>query len=111
MSWGSKASKHPPTAALAPLIVLIVVVGILGFVVFLVAKTARSIAENAEKKLEKKHILISKDGVTVSVKEMMSEKYVDKTQSVLSRAWNLSTWPAYKSRFWNQPQKQDAQKE
>jgi hypothetical protein len=40
----------------------------------------------------------------VGVKEVKTEKYVDKTQNVLVKAWNLSTWPAYKSRLgWNKP--------
>ena len=37
----------------------------------------------------------------VGVKEMKNEDYSDKTQSVLVKAWNLSTWPEYRSRFWN----------
>jgi hypothetical protein len=37
----------------------------------------------------------------VGVKEIKNETYVDKTQGILVKAWNLSTWPAYKSRLWN----------
>jgi hypothetical protein len=36
------------------------------------------------------------------VKEVNTENYVDATQNVLVKAWNLSTWPEYKSRLgWN----------
>lgn len=56
--------------------------------------------------MEDKHVMITKDGVKVQVKELKNESYVDKTQSVLVKAWNLSSWPAYKSRLWNQGNQQ-----
>jgi hypothetical protein len=40
----------------------------------------------------------------VGVKEIKNENYVDKTQNLLVKAWNLSTWPEYKSRLWNKQQ-------
>jgi hypothetical protein len=42
----------------------------------------------------------------VGVKELKDESYVDKTQSYFVKAWNLSTWPAYKSRIWNREQQE-----
>ena len=51
--------------------------------------------------MEARNLSISKDGMKVGVKEMKNENYVDKTQNMLVKAWNLSEWPAYKSRFWN----------
>ncbi len=33
---------------------------------------------------------------------LKTENYVDKTQGFLVKAWNLSSWPEYKSRLWNQ---------
>lgn len=51
-----------------------------------------------------KNVSFSKDGVKVGVKELKNDSYVDKTQGFLVQAWNLSTWPAYKSRLgWNAP--------
>lgn len=54
--------------------------------------------------MQSKHVTFTKDGVKVGVKEMRNENYVDRTQGYLVKAWNLSTWPAYKSRFWNKQQ-------
>ena len=54
--------------------------------------------------------MFTKDGMKVGVKEIKTESYVDSTQSILVKAWYLSTWPAYKSRLgWNKP-KDDAVK-
>lgn len=47
-------------------------------------------------------MVFTKDGVKVGVKELRNENYVDNTQSLLVKAWNLSSFPAYKSRLWNQ---------
>lgn len=52
--------------------------------------------------MQKKNVVFTKDGMKVGVKEMKTENYVDTTQSFLVKAWNLSEWPAYKSRLgWN----------
>lgn len=51
--------------------------------------------------MERKNIVLTKDGVKVGVKEVRNEEYVDKTQSVLMKAWNMSSWPGYKSKIWN----------
>jgi hypothetical protein len=59
------------------------------------------ISSAANKKMQSKNVVFTKDGVKVGVKEVRNEKYVDKTQSFLVKAWNLSTWPAYQSRLWN----------
>lgn len=74
----------------------------------------------------KKNIVLTKDGMSVGVKHVRDEDYEDKAQrcgtanlgtpavratwmsadehewnSLLVKAWNYSTWPAYKSRLWN----------
>jgi hypothetical protein len=64
----------------------------------------QQISSAAAAKLESKHVSLTKDGLRVGVKELKSEMYVDKTQGFLVKAWNLSTWPAYKSRLWNKQQ-------
>lgn len=51
--------------------------------------------------MQKKNVVFTRSGMKVGVKEVKNERYVDKTQSILVRAWNLSTWPGYKSRLWN----------
>jgi len=59
------------------------------------------ISDAASKKMEKKNVVFTKDGLKVGVKEIKNDDYVDQTQSVLVKAWNLSSWPGYKSRLWN----------
>jgi hypothetical protein len=61
----------------------------------------QQISNAATAKLESKNVSFTKDGLRVGVKELKNEHYVDKTQSILVKAWNMSTWPAYKSRLWN----------
>jgi hypothetical protein len=51
--------------------------------------------------MQAKNIVFTKDGLKVGIKEVKNESYVDATQGFLVKAWNLSTWPGYKSRLWN----------
>ena len=52
--------------------------------------------------MEKKNIKFTADGgMRVGVKEMNTEDYSSKTQNMIVKAWNLSSWPEYRSRFWN----------
>lgn len=48
------------------------------------------IQEQANKKMGKKNVVFTKDGLRVGVKQVENEAYVDKTQSWLVKAWNLS---------------------
>lgn len=69
---------------------MFIVLSIFAVVGFFVYSAINDIANSANKHLEKKKILCTKDGVKVSVKHVEDETYVDKTQSVLVKAWNLS---------------------
>jgi len=68
--------------------------------------------------MEEKHIAFSKDGLKVGVREVSDEDYaaaqqkcvlpicfvVDHSadnQSYLVKAWNASSFPAYRSKLWN----------
>lgn len=62
----------------------------------------QQISSAASDKMQSKNVVFTKDGMKVGVKEVKTESYVDSTQSILVKAWNLSTWPGYKSRLWNQ---------
>lgn len=63
---------------------------------------ANDLADRGVKKMEKKNVVFTKDGMKVGVKEVKSEDYTDKTQSVLVKAWSYASFPAYKSRLgWN----------
>ena len=62
----------------------------------------QKISAVASDKMHKKNVVLTKDGMKVGVKELKTESYVDTTQGFLVKAWNLSSWPGYKSRLWNQ---------
>jgi len=59
------------------------------------------LAERGKNKMEKKNIMFTKDGMKVGVKTVAHDDYADKTQSVLVKAWNLASFPGYKSKLWN----------
>lgn len=65
----------------------------------------------ATDKMQSKNVVFTKEGLKVGVKEVKNESYVDSTQSILVKAWNLSSWPGYKSRIWNTAGPQDAKVE
>lgn len=81
-----------------------IAVGIFAFIGYHIYLSVCKISEQTSSRLESKNVVFTKDGMKVGVKEVKTEKYVDETQSILVKAWNLSTWPAYKSRLgWNKP--------
>jgi hypothetical protein len=89
---------------LLPLIFLLIAVGIFAFIGYHIYLSFCKISDAASSKLESKNVVFTKDGMKVGVKEVKTESYVDSTQNMLVKAWNLSTWPAYKSRLgWNKP--------
>ncbi|MCJ1343730.1 hypothetical protein MMC31_001926 [Peltigera leucophlebia] len=98
---------------LVPLLVLFVLLGFFAFIGYAIYTIANDVADKTAKKMEKKHLNFTKDGLVVGVKERREEAYVDRTQSFLVKAWNFSTWPAYKSRYWNKdtPQQHQASHE
>lgn len=100
-------AEEPNTlhSKLLPLIVLLVILAIASFIAYQLYLTATQISRTASQKLEQKNVIFSKEGLKVGVKDVKNESYVDATQNFLVKAWNLSTWPEYKSRLWN---KQDS---
>jgi len=110
MAWGHSSVPKPPPPAHStlsktlPLLILIIVLAGAAFVGYHVFLSFQRISDAAGKKLQSKNVTFSKDGMRVGVKELRDENYVDRTQGFLVKAWNLSTWPAYKSRLWNKPQ-------
>ncbi|KAG8529413.1 uncharacterized protein KY384_006050 [Bacidia gigantensis] len=93
---------------LVPLILLFLGVAVAGFIGFVAYSIASDIADKTSKKMEKKNVTFGKEGMKIGVKEVKTENYVDQTQSLLVKAWNFSTWPAYKSRFWNKEDEKGA---
>jgi hypothetical protein len=98
----SKPRADPVYSKLLPLIILFVVLGAFAFVGYHLYLTFQKISDKTSEKMQSKNVVFTKDGLKVGVKEMKTENYVDKTQSFLVKAWNLSEWPEYKSRLWNQ---------
>lgn len=86
---------------LLPLLLLIVVVAGAAYIGYHVYLALQQISFTATKKLQAKNVVVTKDGIKVGVKEVKNENYVDSTQDFLVKAWNLSSWPGYKSRLWN----------
>ncbi|KAF4301421.1 hypothetical protein GTA08_BOTSDO10606 [Botryosphaeria dothidea] len=87
---------------LIPLLILFVTVGVIAFIGYQIYLYTNELADKGVKKMEKKNIVFSKDGMKVGVKEVRDEDYADRTQSVLVKAWSLTSFPAYKSRLgWN----------
>jgi hypothetical protein len=89
---------------LLPLIFLFVVLFAFAFVGYYLYVSFQKIAAAANEKVQSKNVVFTKDGMKVGVKDVNTESYVDTTQSFLVKAWNLSTWPEYKSRLWNKQQ-------
>ncbi|EYE98234.1 uncharacterized protein EURHEDRAFT_409570 [Aspergillus ruber CBS 135680] len=88
-------------ASLLPLVILLVVIAVLAVVGFIVYSIVQDVTNTTREKMEKRNVMFTKDGMTVGVKELKEEDYVDRSQSILVNMWNHSSFPAYKSRLWN----------
>ncbi|KAL9116765.1 MAG: hypothetical protein Q9187_006705, partial [Circinaria calcarea] len=97
-------------SALLPLLLLLVVLTLAALIGYIIYSIANDVAGKTAKKMEGKNVVFSKEGMRVGVREVKGEDVVGRTQSILVKAWNFSTWPAYKSRFWNK-EKEGAREE
>jgi uncharacterized protein (UPF0333 family) len=84
-----------------PLVLLLLFVAVLVVVGYIAYTIVQDVSKNARKKMERKNIAFTKDGMKVQVKELQDEQYKDRTQSVLVNMWNQTKFPAYKSRLWD----------
>jgi hypothetical protein len=84
------------------LFILIVVLLCFAFVAYQLYLSFCKISAAASNKMQSKNVVFTKNGMKVGVKEVQNESYVNTTQSFLVKAWNLSSFPAYRSRLWNQ---------
>ncbi|RAO64214.1 uncharacterized protein BHQ10_000226 [Talaromyces amestolkiae] len=87
--------------SIVPVIILLLVVFLFAVIGFVVYTIVQDISDKTKAKMEKKNIKFSKDGLKVSMKEVRDEDYKDQTQSVLVKVWNNTSFPAYKSRLWD----------
>lgn len=62
---------------------------------------SQDLATRGAKKLEKKNVVLTKDGMKVHVKEVGAEEYVDRTQGAFVKAWSYTSTPGYQSKLWS----------
>lgn len=65
---------------LAPLIILLLLVAVLAAVGYVAYTIFQDVSKNTRAKMERKHVVFSKDGMKVEVKEVQDEAYKDQTQ-------------------------------
>ncbi|KAF7517642.1 hypothetical protein G7054_g13747 [Neopestalotiopsis clavispora] len=61
------------------------------FVGYQIYLAANQVEKSARDRMAKKNVVFTKDGMRVGVKHVEQERYVDKTQSWVVKAWNLGT--------------------
>ena len=83
---------------LVPLVILLIVLGIVAVVLFVAYSIATEVSGNAAKKMERKNVVFTKDGMKVGVKEVHREKYADQTQKYV--LFSLTQRPL-RRRFFN----------
>ncbi|KAL8837720.1 MAG: hypothetical protein Q9176_005497 [Flavoplaca citrina] len=69
---------------LLPLLLLLILLTILAFVAYAIYTIASDVKTQTEKRMEKKNVMLTKDGMRVGVKEVGREGYVDRTQSAVN---------------------------
>lgn len=65
---------------LLPLLILLVLLSLAAFIGYACYTIANDVADQTAKKMEKRHLSITKEGMVVGVKEKKNEHYVDQTQ-------------------------------
>ncbi|KAK5101987.1 hypothetical protein LTS08_004447 [Lithohypha guttulata] len=75
------AKSKSTFGALVPLIVTVILLAVVAVVGFLAYQIAVDVADKTSKKMEKKNVSLSKDGLKVGVKEVSAEQIGDSTQS------------------------------
>jgi len=63
-----------------PLILLLLFIAVLAVVGYMVYAIVQGVSKSTREKLEKKHLIFTKDGMKVQVKEIQNEAYRDRTQ-------------------------------
>jgi beta-lactam-binding protein with PASTA domain len=66
---------------LVPLLVLFILVVLAAVIGFIAYSVANDVSDKAAKRMEKKNIKFSKEGMRVGVKEISTEDVADSTQS------------------------------
>ncbi|KAK4099938.1 hypothetical protein N658DRAFT_487302 [Parathielavia hyrcaniae] len=92
MAWGKQKTQTPPSIArqLIPLVLTLVVLGGIAWVCYQIYLSLGKIQTQARKQMGD-HVVFTKDGVRVNVKDAGAESYLDKTQSMFVKAWELGS--------------------
>lgn len=78
---------------LMPLLILFVLVAIAAFIGFIAYSVVTDVSDKAAKRMEKKNIKFSKDGMKLGVKEISTEDISDSTQSYVSSLVATKQYP------------------
>ncbi|KAK4124187.1 hypothetical protein N657DRAFT_644389 [Parathielavia appendiculata] len=92
MAWGKQHTQTPPstTRQLIPLVLTLVVLGVIAWVCYQIYLSLGKIQAQARKQMGD-HVVFTKDGMRVNVQHVGAESYLDKTQSVFVKAWELGS--------------------
>ncbi|KAK1830557.1 hypothetical protein QBC39DRAFT_260818 [Podospora conica] len=93
MAWGKSKTTAPPStiSQLLPLVITLAFIAGLAWVGYQVYLSVGKIQQQAKEQMVKKDVVFTKDGgLRVGVKHVENEAYVDRTQSWVVKAWNLS---------------------
>jgi len=93
MAWGK--TKSPPAAPstlgqIFPLLITLVFLAGAAYVGYQIYESLIKIKTQAKKQMGTRNVVFTKDGVRVGVTHVENEAYVDRTQSWVVKAWNLS---------------------
>lgn len=88
MAWGQ--SSEPSTISkVLPLVILLIVASVVSFVGYHIYLSARKIRAEAKSSMKKGNVVFTRSGVKVGVRHVEDEKYLDKTQRWVVKAWNM----------------------
>ncbi|TFB07527.1 hypothetical protein CCMA1212_000045 [Trichoderma ghanense] len=74
-----------------PLLIALSLLSGAAWVLYQIYLSFAKMRDSASERMGRSNVVFTKDGVRVGVKQMQNEKYVDKTQSYVVKAWNLGT--------------------
>lgn len=82
--------SHVIFSNIIPLIITLIIITGVAVVCYQIWVSWLKIKAQAKQQAGKKNFVLSRDGVTVGVKHVETEAYVDRTQNWVVKAWNLA---------------------
>ncbi|KAL2163682.1 hypothetical protein VTH06DRAFT_5740 [Thermothelomyces fergusii] len=93
MAWGKQKEQPPPTTTIRqvlPLIITLLILGAVAWVCYLIYLSLGEIQAQARKQMGE-NVTFTKDGMRVNIQNIEAESYLDRTQSWVVKAWELSS--------------------